>query len=704
MADGRGSWWGQDSTRFLLLFFKKAVLPYCLAAALGLAAGCAMLTLPTLTGAGGLWALPGGDPAYGLTGHLAFQAPGWHWPLLRAPDLFWPIGRSVAMTDSNPLMSLLAKLISSVLGHKVNLLGVWLALCWTLQPVAALYALRGFPGSSRGRINGLAAGVCAAGICLLCPAWLLRRHINLLGHFILLAAIGRALRMMRAGCRPAWWRVCLLLCGAILVHPYLFVLSAAIFSAPVLRDWIARRPERRWTRSAYAACCLIPVGLLSLLSGGLGGSASGFGFYSMNLISPIWPQISGIFGASLPVIDATGGQYEGFNYLGAGALLLLAAAALSLWRRPLAAPFTRPTMLALLIPLAALTLMALTPRVYAGSWLIVPTPRQPWEKIFGMIQASGRAFWVVGYSAVLGSIALLAARMARRPFAALVAIALTLQWIDTAPMRAKAHEFLSGRHQHPAPLAIPAGARLLRIVPACDPDNTASDPLRLAAIRRGLHLADMRLARPTPGFDCEDALSDGLETGLEAGELRFFLPSAVPLYRQAALGRGATCVSLAQGVACAAGLPLPPGIGPAPPGSALPILPAASAELSGAALRPYLAFGWHAEAEGRFWSEGPRATLLFAAIGADRTVTLDLDAVARRDGGTRDIAITAGGSVTQLVLRDGVRVKLRLRLGVDPEGANRIVFDLHKPVDPQTRRLHAPVGRAAIRLYGLSVP
>ena len=41
----------------------------------------------------------------------------------------------------------------------------------------------------------------------------------------------------------------------------------------------------------------------------------------MNLLSPIVPQDSGLFPGVGGLIDATGGQYEGFNYLGVGLLL-----------------------------------------------------------------------------------------------------------------------------------------------------------------------------------------------------------------------------------------------------------------------------------------------------------------------------------------------------------------------------------------------
>ena len=63
-----------------------------------------------------------------------------------------------------------------------------------------------------------------------------------------------------------------------------------------------------------------------VLSGPLGGGDKGFVFFSMNLLSPFWPQRSGVFGADLPILDGTGGEYQGYNWLGAGVMLLLLVA------------------------------------------------------------------------------------------------------------------------------------------------------------------------------------------------------------------------------------------------------------------------------------------------------------------------------------------------------------------------------------------
>src|SRR5207249_1228980 len=57
--------------------------------------------------------------------------------------------------------------------------------------------------------------------------------------------------------------------------------------------------------------------------------------YSLNLLSPFWPQRnsgllmqrdSNVASDLAPIIDATGGQYEGYAYLGLGVLALLVIA------------------------------------------------------------------------------------------------------------------------------------------------------------------------------------------------------------------------------------------------------------------------------------------------------------------------------------------------------------------------------------------
>ena len=123
---------------------RRTALPaYLLALAVGVLGVFTLMPVPAILGTGALWTSPTGDLAQNLTGHLAFQEPGWSWPVLLAPALFWPHGLSIGMTDSNPLVSLIAKLLAALRGEPANLLGFWFAACWLLQPIAAVYALRG---------------------------------------------------------------------------------------------------------------------------------------------------------------------------------------------------------------------------------------------------------------------------------------------------------------------------------------------------------------------------------------------------------------------------------------------------------------------------------------------------------------------------------------------------------------------------------
>jgi len=96
--------------------------------------------------------------------------------------------------------------------------------------------------------------------------------------------------------------------------------------------WLCAIIQRRLNRLAATQEAL-GTGVLTLalvmgvvaLSGqfGLGGGLPLFDFSgsaAMNLLSPFVPQKSGLLPGVGGIRDATGGQYEGFNYLGLGLL------------------------------------------------------------------------------------------------------------------------------------------------------------------------------------------------------------------------------------------------------------------------------------------------------------------------------------------------------------------------------------------------
>lgn len=132
------------------------------------------------------------------------------------------------------------------------------------------------------------------------------------------------------------------------------------------------------------------------------------------------------------VIDATGGQYEGFNYLGLGLLLasiLLLPFEIDWLRRNLRAH------LLLFIAFAALTAFALSDRVFAGHWLLYELPMPPLlNPVLGTFRSSGRFFWLIGYAQV-AMVVVLASRRAQPVILLCLAGLAILQLFDVQPLR-----------------------------------------------------------------------------------------------------------------------------------------------------------------------------------------------------------------------------------------------------------------------------
>ena len=151
----------------------------------------------------------------------------------------------------------------------------------------------------------------------------------------------------------------------------------------------------------------------------------------MNLLGPVLPQHSGLFGDWS--IDATGGQsleglaWPGAGILALGALLLTRPNCLG-WRRHLG----------LLIVLGMLALFALSNHVYAGHWLVLSLPPPPPPLV--QFRATGRLIWPALYTLALAGV--LAASRTLRPQAAAAVLlgAAALQLADTAPLWRGIHD------------------------------------------------------------------------------------------------------------------------------------------------------------------------------------------------------------------------------------------------------------------------
>jgi hypothetical protein len=413
-----------------------------------------LFDLAFLAGTSPAWDNPRGivgrgwmDVATTLSGYTYFVRDGWRWPLFHVAKLGAPEGFNIIFTDSLPLVALVGRVVYRLTGHAVNLLGAWTGLCFLCSALACTGLV------VRIGQRGIAATLAATIMALCQPALLARwGHVALMGQFEVVLAL-----VYYVGCRRDWqplrcfnWGVALCVL-ALWTQPYLFIMVFGLVAAAIGQAVLDRRTPPVQGIAVLGGLVATSVAIM-LVSGHLAGTGaladSGFGGFSANLLSPVVPQLSGVFpSARTWMLDATGGQYEGFSYFGAG-LLMLVLAALPWIGATVARGWRRHV--CLLGVLLLFTVFALSNEIYIGIWhaLSVPLPEAVLN-LASVFRSSGRFIWPLLYCVMALAIVGTAALHGR--FGALLLIAaVAVQWADTAPLRTA----LAASAAHPAPAPI----------------------------------------------------------------------------------------------------------------------------------------------------------------------------------------------------------------------------------------------------------
>ena len=426
------------------------------------------------------WLTP--DPAdHYIVWELLRQDPQWHWPLTYTNRVGYPIGASVALIDPNPLLVVSLKPFSSVLPEPFQYFGFEALLCCSLQFFFALRLLRLMLGANR-------LGIWLASLFVLTSPTLSYRllgHYALSNQWLLLAALliyFRAQEGSPTTIRRFVLSSALLSATAVAINPYiafqvLLVLTAAAGS--LLWHRRLTLPRAVATVAMFGAISVaVAYSLGFFISGGKGYAASGYRFYSMNLLTPLDSYGHSALFRFVPKHGP--GQYEGFCYLGAGIVyLLIVVLFLMVWQRRRLTSLDQRSVLPLLICCIVLTLMALSTKITVGARTLVDLdPHEKLTPLLAVLRSSGRLFWIPYYSLLIG---ILTAPFFfwRRSYANLVlAIVLVVQLTDTYPALKWIHTELS--NGHPRPLHSPIWSKLgtvynnLIVLPAWQCDNTGT--------------------------------------------------------------------------------------------------------------------------------------------------------------------------------------------------------------------------------------
>lgn len=361
------------------------------------------------------------DAAMNVYGQRYFTKDAWRWPLLQVKTLGAPEGTNVGFMDGIPLAELVVKLFRRFLPPDFHSVYLWLALCWVAQPMAAVFALRS--AGERRLLPNLAIAIIAVSM----PTLLFRFvHSSLCSHFVILIALGLYFRITRNVRIGTVIGADALMLTALLINPYIMEMTVAVLVAAPIS--LLMRRDRRWIPVAGGIGGGIAVTAVVALLLGYGHAVpiAGFGIFTMNLLSPIYPTI--VFAGQF--VDATGGQGEGYQYLGVGVILTLLVADFCLNMRDRLELLKRHA--GLVFSSVVLTCLALSTKVYAGHRLLLdlPTPGFLME-----LRSSGRLFWPVAYILVITGIVIVCRKLPPRWAFATVLVFASFQYIESIPMR-----------------------------------------------------------------------------------------------------------------------------------------------------------------------------------------------------------------------------------------------------------------------------
>ncbi len=369
--------------------------------------------------------LQGGDPASNYLMWATYRHAPWVLPPGMNPAYGLELATSILYDDAIPVMALALKPFSSLLGEPFQYFGLWLLLCFILQGVFAWKI-----GQALG--FSLVPRIALACFLVTAPPFLIRLHGHyaLCAQWLVLAALYLYLRPIQKTPSLAWIALVSL---AAIVQPYLFVMVTAIWAADLVkRRWTGDVSWRRLSvefglNVLLVTVCLWMAGFFVIASG---RAIGGYGLYHIDLLglfNPLgWSRI-------LPSFVSAANQFEGFCYLGLGAILLLIFALPPLLE-DIASPVLTKRFLPLVAVLIILTLFAISNVVTAAAKPLVTLTLPEWATgITSTFRSSGRMFWPAYYAIIVGLVWLIVTGYSARTGPILLVLALAVQLIDTEP-------------------------------------------------------------------------------------------------------------------------------------------------------------------------------------------------------------------------------------------------------------------------------
>ena len=370
-----------------------------------------------------------GDNAQHTSGWWYYAKDTWHFPLLHTSRVDHPEGISIAFTDSIPLAALFFKALLTLFPtwfpEHFHYFGWWIGFVFITQALSATLLMRALG------VKSLFATVIVVLFVLTWPVIHVRySHAALMLHSILL--VGLALYFL--GVHQTWRSSTVsaafiaLHVVSLLVHPYFLPFTFGLYVAFMADDAFKRGS---WIRQLVRLFVLFAIlAAIAMVMGYFGRSTyrGGYGeHFHFNLAAPFCGDSKLIpCGYGVPIV-----RFEGYNYFGAGLILLLPIALVLFWRDLIAFPKHHPALLGVLV---GLFLYALSNHVWLGPYELFSFPLPAWTNwLTGSFRAAGRFFWLIGYCILVATLLALCKKQ-NGWVALLVVVALIVQIKDVKPL------------------------------------------------------------------------------------------------------------------------------------------------------------------------------------------------------------------------------------------------------------------------------
>ena len=379
------------------------------------------------------------DPPQHYLGWVFYRASPWSFPIGLSPNFGMDISNSIVYTDSIPLMAIFFKLLSPILPQVFQYFGIWLLLCFLLQ---AWFSWKIISLIS----NHFWINFFGTGLLSFSPPMFWRVYTPsgtqaaLVAHFLILAALFLTFRKSQDG-RIFYWSV--LLSVSVLTHFYLFAIVSLLWLADLL-DCLSSQKVLSSRKVFYEIfTAMIAVLLCAWQAGyfaitGSSGIDWGYGFFKLNVLGPIDPSGWSYLLPNIPMPTSWG---EGFNYLGLGAIMVIAIACIFLMlisrskSKALSQSHHIFQLLAdhrfLCLCLILLYLDALTNNIGIGTRIFNFELPLFLNSPLHVLRSSARMWWPIHYCLIIFAIYLICKVNSTRVAITLLAASLTLQVVDT---------------------------------------------------------------------------------------------------------------------------------------------------------------------------------------------------------------------------------------------------------------------------------